>query len=99
MRRYAAAVDPDTPVVSVPPLAIALLGAPVMRRALRRTVGLLRAMRRPGECGDATEANRLLGAPTTTSEAWRERRRVPGQEGVAATGPLHPPRATASRSR
>jgi hypothetical protein len=32
-----------------------------------------------GELGDPTEANQLLGAPTTTLDAWIEQRRINNQ--------------------
>jgi uncharacterized protein YbjT (DUF2867 family) len=41
---------------------------------LRRTIELMRLMDEVGEVGDPSEANRILGAPSTTVRQWCERR-------------------------
>jgi hypothetical protein len=47
----------------------------VLRGQLRGTLDLMRALQQSGERGDPSQANRLLGAPTTTLLQWCEQRR------------------------
>lgn len=76
LRLYCAALAPGTRVVSLPLWSVALLDVLVMRRQLRGTIQLMRLIQRVGERGDPAEANRLLGAPTTTLRRWCEQRRA-----------------------
>lgn len=75
LTRYCAICSPDTKVVTIPFWVLWLL-ARVPSRVMLREVGLpmMRYFSKVGEAGDATEANELLGAPTTTLEAWSEAR-------------------------
>ncbi len=45
-------------------------------KQMRRTVQMMQVLQRYGEIGDPTEANRLLGAPTTTLHSWCEQQRL-----------------------
>jgi hypothetical protein len=42
----------------------------VLRGQLRGTLDLMRALQHSGERGDPSQANRLLGKPTTTLLQW-----------------------------
>ena len=75
LERYVAAVHPGL-AVGVLPLPIARTIAALTRnRDLRFAAELFRAFAAIGECGDPTEANRMLGAPTTTLDDWLAPRR------------------------
>ena len=76
LERYVSVVHPGL-AVGVLPLPIARMIAVLSRnRDLRFAAELFRAFQAIGECGDPSEANRLLGAPTTTLDAWLAPRRV-----------------------
>jgi hypothetical protein len=45
-------------------------------KQMRRTLHMMQVLRHNGELGDASEANRILGAPTTTLRDWCERQRL-----------------------
>ena len=76
LERYVAVVHPGL-AVGVLPLPIARTIAALTRNQdLRFAAELFRAFQAIGECGDPSEANRLLGAPTTTLEDWLAPRRA-----------------------
>jgi NADH dehydrogenase len=77
LRFYCSVVEPGKRVVSVPLRFMSILDALFMRRRLRGTVQLMGAMQRAGERGDPSEADEMLGAPTTTLREWCEQRRAP----------------------
>jgi uncharacterized protein YbjT (DUF2867 family) len=77
MERYCQAFHPEIESVSVMPVVTA--------RAVARSTGnqmlgffaeLMAYFDQVGELGDPAEANRLLGAPTTTLDAWIEHRQA-----------------------
>jgi uncharacterized protein YbjT (DUF2867 family) len=70
LRLYCSIVAPGKTVVTVPLPVMAAVDRLVGGGRLRRTIDLLRLMQRIGEVGDPAEANRLLGAPTTTLAQW-----------------------------
>jgi len=45
-------------------------------KKMRRILQIMQVLQRSGELGDPSEANRLLGAPTTTFRAWCEQQRA-----------------------
>ncbi len=51
-------------------LANEILDRTVLRGRLRGTLNLMRDLQQSGERGDPTEANRLLGTPTTDLVEW-----------------------------
>ena len=83
LRLYCSLVEPGKRVVSVPLRFMAIADKLLMRGRLRGTLQLMGAMQRAGERGDPSEADRTLGAPTTTLREWCEQRRAPpkGREG------------------
>ena len=60
----------DVRVVTMPLRFMILLDCTVLRGQLRGTLNLMRALQQSGERGDPTEANRLLGTPTTGVVDW-----------------------------
>jgi len=69
--RYRAALHPEIASVSTLPVWLGRIIATVTRNEmLRFACELMAYFERVGEPGDPTEANRLLGAPTTTLDAW-----------------------------
>jgi hypothetical protein len=84
LRLYCSLVEPGKRVVSMPLGFMSVVDTLFMRRQLRSTLQLMRVMQRVGERGDPSEANEVLGAPTTTLRQWCERVRVhsPEQHGV-----------------
>lgn len=81
--RYRAALHPDITTVSTLPTWMGRLLAAVTRNEqLRFASELMAYFDRVEELGDPSEANRLLGAPTTTLDAWLETRKA----GPTSTG-------------
>ncbi|MBE0593332.1 MAG: hypothetical protein IH616_13120 [Gemmatimonadales bacterium] len=69
--RYRAALHPEIASVSRLPTWLGrLLGVVTRNDMLKFASALMAYFDRVGEPGDPTEANRLLGAPTTTLDAW-----------------------------
>ena len=77
---YCSLVEPGKRVVSMPLWLMSIVDAAFMRRQLRSTLQLMRVMQRVGERGDPSEANEMLGAPTTTLRQWCEEQRVRSSE-------------------
>ena len=79
LERYLAAADPGLKAGTLP-LPLARLIAALTRNAdLRFAAELFTAFAAIGEDGDPAEANRLLGAPTTTLGQWLEHRFPPSR--------------------
>ncbi len=77
LERYCRAFHPEIESVSVMPIWLAEVIATVTRNeAMKFAVTLLAYFDKAGEMGDPTEANRLLGAATTTLDAWIEQRKT-----------------------
>jgi len=71
VERYALALDPEVGEATVVPIWKAkLIGLLTGNRKLRLAASLMAYFEKVDEPGDPTEANDLLGAPTTTLEAW-----------------------------
>jgi len=77
LARYCAALHPEIASVSTLPTWLGRIIATVTRNdMLRFACELMAYFERVGEPGDPTEANRLLGAPTTTLDAWLAERKA-----------------------
>lgn len=76
LRLYCSLVEPGKRVVSMPLWFMSVVDALFMRGQLRSTLQLMRVMQRVGERGDPSEANEVLGAPTTSLRRWCEQRRT-----------------------
>ena len=80
LERYCEAFYPEIETVMVMPLDVARSAAEATgNRALGFFAELMAYFQKVGEPGDPTEANQLLGTPTTTLDAWIEQ-----QQEVAA---------------
>ena len=76
LARYCTALHPEIARVSTLPTWLGRIIATVTRNVmLRFACDLMAYFERVGEPGDPMEANRLLGAPTTTLDAWLAERR------------------------
>jgi len=72
---YCSLVEPGKRVASMPLWFMSLVDRFFMREELRSTIQLMRVMQQVGERGDPSEANEVLGAPTTTLHRWCEQQR------------------------
>ena len=73
--RYRKALHPEIASISTLPTSYGRLIAFVTRNeGLQFACDLMAYFDRVAELGDPTEANRILGAPTTTLEGWLEAR-------------------------
>jgi uncharacterized protein YbjT (DUF2867 family) len=70
---YCSVVEPGKRVLTMPLWFMSVIDALFMRGQLRGTLQLMRVMQWAGECGDPSEANEVLGAPTTTLRQWCEK--------------------------
>lgn len=71
LERAAAVLKPEVTSVSVMPIWLARLIATVTGNTMMRYgVMMMAYFNKVGERGDPAEANRILGAPTTTLDAW-----------------------------
>ncbi len=76
LRTYCSLVEPGKRVVSMPLGFMSIVDTLFMRGQLRSTIQLMRVMQRVGERGDPSEANEVLGAPTTTLRQWCQKQRA-----------------------
>jgi len=76
LRFYCSLLEPGKRVVSMPLWFMSVVDGLFTRRQLRSTIQLMRVMQRAGERGDPSEANEVLGAPTTTLRRWCEQQRT-----------------------
>ncbi len=67
---YRQIVVPDRRLITVPLPVMAAIDRLFMGRKLAPNLQIMRLLARIGEHGDPGPANELLGAPTTTVEAW-----------------------------
>ena len=74
LRIYCARLAPGTRVVTRPLWFMTVLDQTVLRGQLRGTLQLMRVLQRFGERGDPSQANQLMGAPTTTLLQWCQQR-------------------------
>jgi hypothetical protein len=75
LRIYCQQLTPGTRVVTRPLWFMTVLDRTVLRGQLRGTLDLMRALQHSGERGDPSQANQLLGPPTTTLLQWCQQRR------------------------
>lgn len=81
LERYCGACHPDFGKVSVMPIWLAkLMGTLTRNEMLKYASDLMAYFEKVGELGDPAEANRLLGAPTTTLDAWIAQRKASQEE-------------------
>ena len=80
LRLYCSLVEPGKRVVSMPLGFMSVVDTLFMRGQLRSTLQLMRVMQRVGERGIPSEANAVLGTPTTTLPQWCERQRARSSE-------------------
>lgn len=71
---YCAAVYPDIKPSAMPFWLAKVLAALMRSEDMKTAVNLFAYFEKIGELGDPTEANNLLGAPTTTMNKWLARR-------------------------
>ena len=76
LRIYCSLLEPGKRIVSMPLWFMSAVDALLMRAQLRGTIQLMRVMQRVGQRGDPSEANEVLGAPTTTLRQWCEQHRA-----------------------
>ncbi|MCC6615631.1 MAG: NAD(P)H-binding protein [Anaerolineae bacterium] len=77
MERYCHALHPEIKGVSVLPLAVArTMAIATGNDGLKFAADLMAYFKKAEELGDPTEANQILGAPTTTLDAWIAQRKL-----------------------
>ena len=77
LRRYCSIFHPEIEKISAIPFWIANIIATITRsKEMKMAVAFMAFLEKVGEGGDPTEANRILGAPTTTLDEWLERRKA-----------------------
>jgi uncharacterized protein YbjT (DUF2867 family) len=73
LRTYCALAAPRSRVVVIPTRALSNVDRLLLHGRLRPALDVITLLERCGEHGDPTEADQLLGAPTTTVEEWTRR--------------------------
>jgi uncharacterized protein YbjT (DUF2867 family) len=77
LERYCKAFHPDIGLVFVMPIEVARATAETTGNTMLKMFAEMMAyFKKVGEPGDPTEANKLLGAPATTLDAWIENRKT-----------------------
>ncbi len=76
LRLYCRMLEPETRVTTIPLWVMSLADTLFLGKKMQRTLQIMQVLQRYGEFGDPSEANRLLGAPTTTLRAWCEQQRT-----------------------
>ena len=76
LRLYCSLVEPGKRVVTMPLGFMSVVDTLLARGQLRSTIQLMRVMQRVGERGDPSEANEVLGAPSTTLRQWCEKQQA-----------------------
>jgi uncharacterized protein YbjT (DUF2867 family) len=76
LRLYCTMLEPEKQVTMMPLWLMSVVDTLFLGRKMRRTLQIMQVLQRSGEFGDPSEANRLLGAPTTTLRAWCEQQRT-----------------------
>lgn len=81
LRLYCSLLKPEAKVTTIPLWLMSVMDTLFLGKQMRRTLQMMQVLQHTGEVGDPSEANRILGAPTTTLRAWCERQRPhPGGE-------------------
>jgi len=73
---YCTMLEPEKQVTTIPLWLMSLVDTLFLGRKMRRTLQIMQVLQHAGEFGDPSEANRILGAPTTTLRAWCEQQRT-----------------------
>ena len=73
---YCRILEPETQVTTIPLWVMSVVDTLFLGKKMRRTLQIMQVLQRSGEFGDPSEANRILGAPTTTLRAWCEQQRA-----------------------
>jgi uncharacterized protein YbjT (DUF2867 family) len=76
LQLYCSILEPETRVTTIPLSLMSVVDTLFLGKKMRRTLQIMQVLQRYGEFGDPSEANRLLGAPTTTLRAWCEQQRA-----------------------
>ncbi len=76
LRLYCTMLEPKTRVTTIPLWMMSMVDTLFLGKKMRRILQIMQVLQRSGELGDPSEANRLLGAPTTTFRAWCEQQRA-----------------------
>ena len=91
LRLYCSMLEPETQVMTIPLWVMSVLDTLFLGKQMRRTVQMMQVLQHYGEFGDPSEANRLLGAPTTTLREWCEQQRLHrSRESGASVSEQHP---------
>jgi len=73
---YCSLLAPSAKVTTIPLWLMTVMDTLFLGKQMRRTLHMMQVLRHNGELGDASEANRILGAPITTLRDWCERQRL-----------------------
>lgn len=73
---YCSLFSPEAKVTTIPLWLMSVMDTLFLGKQRRRTLRMMQVLQHTGEFGDPSEANRLLGAPTTTLRAWCEQQRL-----------------------
>jgi NADH dehydrogenase len=76
LRLYCSLLAPSAKVTTIPLWVMSALDTLFLGKQMRRTLQIMQVLQHSGEIGDPSEANRILGAPTTTLQAWCEQQRT-----------------------
>src|SRR6266566_3706476 len=76
LRLYCSLLQPEAQVMTMPLWLMSVMDTLFLGKQMRRTLQMMQVLRHTGELGDPSEANRILGAPTTTLRAWCEQQRL-----------------------
>ena len=76
LRIYCSMLEPEKRVTTIPLSLMSMLDTLFLGKQMRRTLETMQVLQHYGELGDPSEANRVLGAPTTTLRAWCEQQRL-----------------------
>ncbi len=76
LRLYCSLLEPEAKVTTIPLWLMSVMDTLFLGKRMRRTLQMMQVLRHTGELGDPSEANRILGAPTTTLRAWCEQQRL-----------------------
>src|SRR5258707_1044095 len=76
LQLYCSILEPETRVTTIPLSLMSVVDTLFLGKKMRRTLQIMQVLQRYGEFGDPSEANRILGAPTTTLRAWCEQQRA-----------------------
>ncbi len=75
---YCTMLEPKMRVTTIPLWVMSVVDTLLLGKKMRRTLQIMQVLQQTGEFGDPSEANRILGAPTTTLRLWCEQQRVLG---------------------